>query len=100
MTLSRLIKESVSRYKDKIFIVDRGVYIRIEYTYSEIYNNALSICSYFQENKIKKGDKIIIYLPNSSDYASLLWACALSGAIAVPLDFNSNPDFVSLIYKK
>jgi long-chain acyl-CoA synthetase len=97
--LSALIKEAVEKYQDKAFIVDRELYRRKEYTYKEIYDKALSLCSYFEKKDIKKGDKIIIYLPNSSDYASLLWACTLSGVVAVPIDFNTNQEFAEKIYK-
>src|SRR3989338_8203641 len=98
-TLASLIKDAAEDYKNRAFIVERGAYIRKEFTYGQIYEKALLLCSYFQGQKIKKGDKIIIYLPNSSDYVSLLWACALSGVIAVPIDFNSNAEFASKIYK-
>src|SRR3990172_9728314 len=100
MTLDSLIRKAVAEFSDRTFIVDKELYRRKEFGYNEIFKRANSLCGFFRKKGIKKGDKIIIYLPNSSDYASLLWACALSGAIAVPLDFNSNPDFVSLIYKK
>jgi len=99
MNLSELIKSSVKRYKKKIFIIERGLYRRKTYTYQKIYDQAISLCGYFAEQKIKKKDKVIIYLPNSPDYASVLWACALSGVIAVPIDFNSNKEFVEKIYR-
>jgi long-chain acyl-CoA synthetase len=98
--LSELIKKAVKDHSQEIFVVERELYRRKTFTYQEIYNYSLSICNYFKENSIKKGDKIIIYLPNSGDYVSLLFACALSGVIAVPLDFNSNQEFAEKIYNQ
>ena len=100
MTLSELIKKAVTDYGDNTFIIDRELYRRKVYSYDEIFEQAKSLCIFFKEKGITKGNKIIIYLPNSSNYASLLWACALSGVTAIPIDFNSNTEFVSLIYKK
>jgi len=96
--LVNLIKEAVTKYSNKPFIIDREIYRRKTLTYRQIYRHSISFCSYFRERKIKKGDKILIYLPNSRDYASILWACALSGVIAVPIDFNVKPEFAEKIY--
>ena len=100
MILTDLIKKAVENYSSKIFIVDRELYRRKEYSYEEIYRRAEALGGFFFENKIKKGDKILIYLPNSSNYSIILWACALSGVIAVPIDFNNKTDFVDTIYNK
>ena len=54
--------------------------------------------SVFEDKNIKKGDKVLIYSFNSADYATVLWACATSGVIAVPIDFNNNFEFVKKIY--
>ena len=99
-TISSLIEDSLKKYSKEIFIIEKNLYRRKIYTYQQIYDRALSVCSYFSDKNIKKGDRIIIYLPNSSNYAVLLWACALSGVIAVPIDFNSSPKFAQTIYNK
>jgi len=96
--LSELIKEAVENNSQEIFIIERELYRRKIFTYQQIYDHSLSICSYFKARNIGKGDKILIYLPNSSDYVSLLFACALSGVIAVPVDFNSKDEFAEKIY--
>ena len=74
MIIAELIKKAVNDYANKEFIIERELYRRKSYTYQQVYEKAISICAYFEKNKIKKGDKIIIYLPNSIDYVSLLWA--------------------------
>lgn len=100
MTLASLIEQSVTKFPEKPFIIERCLYRRKVFTYKDIYNRAQALISFFKEQSIKKGDKIILYLPNNPDYASLLWACALSGVIAVPLDFNSNTEFIEKIFNK
>lgn len=98
MTLAELIKKSVNNFSNNIFLVDKGDYTKKEYTYKEIYEKALKIANYFKENNIAKGDKVITFMPNCSDYVSVIWACALSGVILIPLDINSQTSFLEKIY--
>jgi len=99
-TVSNLIEDALKKYSQDVFIIERAIYRRKTYTYQQVYDKALSICAYFAEKQIKKGEKVIIYLSNSPDYVALLWACALSGVIAVPIDFSSNQEFLEKIHKK
>jgi long-chain acyl-CoA synthetase len=99
MTLQNLIKTSVKNFPNKILITDKGDYSKKQYTYSEIYKQSLRVISFFKKNNISKGEKIITFIPNSSDYASIIWACALSGVILVPIDINSQLEFLEKVYK-
>lgn len=99
MNLGELIRESVERFGEKAFLVERGPYRRKEFTYQEVYERALALCGMFAKAGVKKGDRVLVYLPNGADYVSILWACALSGVIVVPIDFNNKTDFVERIYK-
>jgi len=99
-TVSALIEDALKEYPQEIFIIEKNLYRRNTYTYQQVYDKALSICAYFKEKKIEKGDKVMIYLPNSSNYVALIWACALSGVIFVPIDFSNNQDFAEKIYRK
>ncbi len=100
MTISKFIEESVEKFGDKIFLIDYEPFRKKKYSYNKIYSQSISLVNYFSKNNLKKGDKIIIYLNNSSDYVSLLFACAISGVIAVPIDINNNIEFVEEISKK
>lgn len=55
-------------------------------TYEEIYENALSILVYFNEQGIKRNDKLILQLSNNRDYVENFWACMFGGIVVVPLD--------------
>jgi long-chain acyl-CoA synthetase len=98
MTLKELIQTSVEKFSNKTFIIDKGEYSKNIYTYKQIYEKALKIISYFKKQNISKGDKVITFAPNSSDYVAIMWACALSGVILVPLDVNSQTAFLEKIY--
>jgi len=99
-TLFQIFEEAEKEHPNSVFIIERNIYSRKSFTYHEILAKIKSISSFFHEKNIKKGDKILIFLPNSSDYASILLACACSGVIAVPIDFNSSIEFAKSIYHK
>lgn len=98
MTLKELIQTSVKEFSDKPFIIDKGEYSKNIYTYQQIYEKSLKIISCFKKQGISKNDKIITFMPNSSDYVAVMWACALSGVILVPIDVNSQTNFLEKIY--
>jgi long-chain acyl-CoA synthetase len=99
MTLAKLIQTSVVRFSNNVFVIDKGEYSKKEYTYQQIYEKSLKITDFFKKQNITKGDKVIIFIPNSSDYVSIMWACALSGVILIPMDINSQTSFLESIYK-
>ena len=72
MVLADIIKYAVSQYKNNIFIVNRGIYRRREYSYNQIYENALKLCQFYKKANINKKDKVIIYLQNSRDRKSVV----------------------------
>ncbi|MHB9143427.1 MAG: AMP-binding protein [Paludibacter sp.] len=66
--------------------------IEMEWTYSDFNQRANSLANFFfDELKIKKGDRVSVYSKNRSEYVLLLIACIKTGAILVPLNFRLTP---------
>jgi long-chain acyl-CoA synthetase len=55
------------------------------------------MANWYQNNGLKKGDSILLWVPNSPEWVAALLACALTGVIAVPLDVRARPDFIQHI---
>ncbi len=70
------------------------------YTYREIYELTLRCVQWFDDSGIKKGDAILIWAPNSPQWAVVYLACALSGVILVPLDARNTADFVLKVQRE
>ncbi len=54
------------------------------YTYADIYNSAHKIAQHLHSLGIKKGDRVILLLPQNIHFIEAFFACILGGYIAVP----------------
>lgn len=99
-TVCYYVERLVDVYKNRTALVYRKDYRSENWSYSDLYNYAHRIAGFFEEKCIRKDDKVLIYSYNSPEWGAILLACAITGVIAVPLDFNSTTDFVSEIYRR
>ncbi|MEZ8273209.1 class I adenylate-forming enzyme family protein [Vibrio splendidus] len=83
-TLSQYLDHSAVLYHDKTAIVDE----RTSLTYQELRSDALNIAHYIHSLDIKKGDRVLLFLPNSIEFVQCFWAIQYLGAVAIPV----NPD--------
>jgi long-subunit acyl-CoA synthetase (AMP-forming) len=67
------------------------------YTYGELYTLCLRCAALLTRQGLLKGDKILIWAPNSPEWIILQCACALNGVISVPLDIRNDPTFIGKI---
>ena len=99
-TVAYYMERLIEHYKDSPSLIYKKTFRTEKWTYLDLYDYAHRVAGLFEENKIKKGDKVIIYYYNCPEWGAILLACALSGVIAVPIDFNSKKEFVNRIAKK
>jgi len=98
----KTLKDLIERFKkiNKIAVIDKKEYRGFNYTYKELYLLSKKFSLLLNQNRIKKGDKIIIWSQNGIEYPSILFGSILQGVIVVPIDLKSNPDFVKKIQKQ
>lgn len=99
-TLKYYIERFVNLYKDREAIIYKKKYRTERWSYLDLYNFAHKIAAFFSKEGISKGDKILIYTHNRPEWGGVFLGCALSGVIAIPVDFNSRPEFTLNIYKE
>ena len=64
----------------------------INWTYSDFNHRTNSFAQYLIDTyNIKKGDRIVVYSKNRSEYVLILLACIKIGAIMVPLNYRLTP---------
>ena len=54
---------------------------RKEWTLREVYENVCRMCLLLKEHGVKKGDRVIIYMPMIPEALFATWACGRIGAI-------------------
>lgn len=99
-TLAHYMKALADRYSDRPAIHFKSAFRTFTFSYRDVHQRCLRVANYLEQKGIRKGDKILIWSYNGQEYASILLGCALSGVVAVPIDFSNKADFAALIAEK
>ena len=92
--LKLLLKEAVSRYREKTAIVS-GEH-RLSYSALDIASNR--VANTLIEIGVNKGDRVALLLSNSLEYAIIFLGIVKAGAVAVPLDIKYKINELGMIY--
>jgi acyl-CoA synthetase (AMP-forming)/AMP-acid ligase II len=90
------LKNSVERFPDKAFVIDRG----ISWTYSKVYEKVQALAKHLKTCNVMQGDRIILYLDNSIDYIIAFYAILLLDCVIVPLNKYTGQDIFELIVRE
>ncbi|HLI26565.1 MAG TPA: AMP-binding protein [Chloroflexota bacterium] len=70
------------------------------WTYDELVAYAAGVARWLAAQGIGHGDRVILWGPSQPIWGGVYYGCLLVGAIVVPLDFRSAPDFVARVVAK
>lgn len=76
---------------DKTAFVNRTGVRRQTVSYRELHDLALKMANLLAQQGVSAGDRVLLWGPNSSWWAIAYWGIILRGAVAVPVDFMSDP---------
>jgi long-chain acyl-CoA synthetase len=76
---------------DKTVFVNRTGVRRLAVSYREFHALVLKMANLLVKVGVAPGDRVLIWGPNSSWWAIAYWGIIIRGAIAVPVDFMSDP---------
>jgi long-chain acyl-CoA synthetase len=74
----------------------RGLRV-VRWTYARLAAAARQTARELEARGIVKGDRVLVWAENSPEWVAAFFGCALRGAIVVPLDAASAPDFISRV---
>jgi long-chain acyl-CoA synthetase len=77
----------------------RRGYRTVRWSYRDVADTAFQFARELQARGIIKGDRILIWGPNSAEWVSVFYACAVTGVVAVPVDDVSTPDFAKKVFQ-
>lgn len=83
MNIAQLLEQNTQKYPQKAALIFKEQII----TFPQLRNQAFKLADSLKRLGIKKGDKVVIYLPNWPEYIYSYLALWSLGATAVPLDF-------------
>ncbi|MBI2545433.1 MAG: AMP-binding protein [Candidatus Aenigmarchaeota archaeon] len=87
-------------YSNRTAIKIRPRFRTISWTYGELLKNSLAIAKLLVKNKVKKGDKVILWAPNSHLWVASFFGIQFVGAVAVPISIQNDEKFVRKIIKQ
>src|SRR3990172_1167363 len=70
------------------------------WTYAQVWEASGKVASMLQQQGLAKGDRVLLWAHNCPQWVIAFFGCMRAGAIAVPLDLRSTPDFVSRVTSK
>jgi long-chain acyl-CoA synthetase len=75
--------------------------LRVErWSYSRLRVAAFGVAGELAARGISKGDRVLFWAGNSPEWAAAFFGCLLRGAIVVPLDYESSPEFAARVQQQ
>jgi long-chain acyl-CoA synthetase len=69
-------------------------------TYRDLAEAAYRFARELNARKIRKGERVLLWGPNSATWVAAFFGCAHRGVIVVPMDHASSPDFVFHVFQQ
>jgi long-chain acyl-CoA synthetase len=96
-TIGQMLQESRREHGPRVALkMRRG--LRLEkYTYHDLWQQAQWAAGLLQNRGMEKGERVLLWAPNSPSWAIAYLGILFGGGVAVPLDVRSTPDFVARV---
>jgi long-chain acyl-CoA synthetase len=69
-------------------------------TYAQVADRAFGFAQELERRAILKGDRIMLWGENSSEWAAVFFGCALRGVVVVPMDVGASADFARRVCRQ
>jgi long-chain acyl-CoA synthetase len=99
----RSLVDFVSQYAahgNEVAMRYRRGYRMETWTYARIVQEANRVARELESRAIGKGDSVLLWGENSPEWIIVFFGCLLRGAVIVPMDHASAPDFVSRVARE
>src|SRR5713101_2276509 len=87
------------RGRECAYVQHRG-YRTVRWTYRQVAETVFQFARELGKCGIGKGDRVLIWGPNSAEWVAAFFGCALRGAIVVPMDDAAAPDFALRVHQQ
>jgi long-chain acyl-CoA synthetase len=99
-TLNDILEESARKFASKDALTIRPGFRTRTWTYRDLNDVVPRVARYLKGTGLNKGDRVVIWGVNRPEYGIAFLAALRLGAILVPLDVNSMPDFAQKIAER
>src|SRR5579863_4486028 len=96
-SLAEFFLEHFRAHEPEFAYRQRHGYRRESFTYGEVLKQACGFAEALRARKISKGDRVVLWAPNSAQWVAAFIGCALSGVAVVPMDDGASADFAARV---
>ncbi len=87
------------RGRECAYVQHRG-YRTVRWSYRQVAETSFRFARELEALGIGKGDRVLLWGPNSAEWAAVFFGCALRGVIVVPIDEAGAADFAQRVYQQ
>jgi long-chain acyl-CoA synthetase len=87
------------RGRECAYVQHRG-YRTVRWSYRQVAETSFRFARELEALGIGKGDRVLLWGPNSAEWVAVFFGCALRGVIVVPIDEAGAADFAQRVYQQ
>jgi long-chain acyl-CoA synthetase len=95
-TINSYLDDYIGRGGETAFAHRRGLRL-VRWSYERVAEAAFRFARELEARGVSKGERVMIWAANGPEWVAAFFGCALRGAVVVPLDLESAPDFVARV---
>ncbi|HEX7295486.1 MAG TPA: AMP-binding protein [Pyrinomonadaceae bacterium] len=98
-TLLSYLDDYISRGRCNVFVQREGLRL-VSWSYEKLALTSRRIARELERRGVEPGERVILCGANSAEWVAAFWGCLLRGAVVVPLDRQSSPEFVASVQEQ
>src|SRR5882762_8515136 len=98
-SLTGCLDDFLRRGEECAYVQRRG-YRSDRWSYRRVAETAFQFARELEARGIGKGERVLVWGPNSAEWVVAFFGCALRGAIVVPIDNVSAADFAARVQQQ
>src|SRR5215211_9104782 len=95
-TINSYLEDYQRRGGETAFAHRRGLRL-VRWSYRRIAETAFRFARELESRGVSQGERVLLWAANGPEWVAAFFGCALRGAVLVPLDVESAPDFVARV---
>jgi long-chain acyl-CoA synthetase len=95
-TINSYLEDYRRRGRETAYGYRRGLR-QVSWSYRRVAEAALRFSRELAERGVGHGDRVMLWAENSPEWVAAFFGCTLRGAVVVPLDLESAPDFAARV---
>src|SRR5215210_2872757 len=98
-TIYSYLEDYLRRGDETAFAHRRGLRM-VSWSYRRVAEAAYGFARELEARGVGKGERVLLWAANGPEWVAAFFGCALRGAVVVPLDVESAPDFVARVQEQ